>query len=121
MGNGSLQLSATAKETDLLPHSDGSTIVWTDANEPTSPLLVLLIFPKRFHTGAKDVDAGVLPDLVPRHVVEDAVEGPYIGDIVDEGVQQILAAVIWLGMPHRPKILEWKRPELCEDQLVERG
>jgi len=119
LGNRRLQLSATAKEADLLPHSYGSTILWTYANEPSSTLLIFSIFPQRFHSRAKDVDAVVLLDFGPRHVVEDAVERPDIGDIVDEHGQQVFALVIWSGVPNRPEILKWERTELGDDQPVE--
>jgi len=119
LGNRRLQLSATAKEADLLPHPYGSTVVWTYTNEPSSTLLIFSVFPQGFHSRAKDVDAVVLLDFGPRHIVEDTVEGPNIGDMVAEHGQQVFALVIWLGVPHRPKILEWERTELGDDQLVE--
>lgn len=69
-----LQLPSATQEAYLLPDPDGSIIVMSDSNQPTSSLLVFRIFPEWLDAGTEYMDTVVLSYLQPRHVVEDAIE-----------------------------------------------
>lgn len=47
-------------------------------------MLILGVFPEWFDARAEDVYAIVLPDLHPRHIVENAVESADVGYVVDK-------------------------------------
>ena len=66
--------------TYLLPRPHSATFVSAQFQHPASPFEVLLVFPEWSHAGAEEMDAVPWPNGLPGEVVEDAVEGCYVGD-----------------------------------------
>ncbi len=114
-----LQFPSTTQEANLLPQPDVSIVLRPHPDQPASALPVLRVFPQWLHAGAEDVDAVAVPDLGPRQIVEDAVEGTYVGDVLDQRGQQVLVLGVGLGVPHGPPVLERERAQLGDDHLVQ--
>lgn len=66
------------------------------------------------------MDAVVLSDLQPRHVIEDAIELSNIGHVVDERCEEVLLLRVWFRMPYRPVVLEGKWTEFGDKLFVQR-
>lgn len=84
LGDCGLQLPTTAQNANLLPQLYRSPSFGPYPDQPPASLAILLVLPQRLDPRAEDVDAILLPDLVPWHVVEDAIECRDVRDMVDQ-------------------------------------